>query len=87
MDRAASPRCVSPYNSAYIAGPPVNALRRALLSWHYHALLQAQMQLFGALPAWGSRPRPPPLLSGYLPSRPQLVKANCTFELLGWADT
>ncbi len=80
MDRATSPRCASRFNSAYIAMPTVNALERALLGWHCHAVLQAQMRLFGALPAWGSRPRPPPL-SGSLPNRPQLVKAKGTFEL------
>ena len=30
MDRTASPRCVTSNNSAYIALPPFNALRRAL---------------------------------------------------------
>lgn len=59
MDRTADPRSVTGYNSAYIVGPTVNALRRALLYCDCHALLQAQIQLFGALPAWGSRPRRP----------------------------
>ena len=82
MDRTADSRWLTSYNSAYIDGPSVNALRQALLYWHCHALLQAQMQLFGALPAWGSRPRPLPPLGGSLPNKLGSTEAGAMFEIM-----
>ncbi len=81
MVRTADPRCVTGYNSPYLVFPLVKALRRALLYGRCHALLPPRMQLFGALLAWGSRPRPPPTLSRSSSNNPPLNKAKGTFHL------